>query len=530
MKRPPLSYPPNRRGSVPRSWIVLALLVVLAAAAVVLSTVREKPGFTLGGAVFPVAPDSIEGLLLTQAGRQYRFDRVGAQGWRLSGASEDYLDPEAMAALVRFLSIAQGGAVLPGTEREDRRYDFNGPDGLRLRVFVAGGQDISLALGARNPVTGNIYASGAGRPGCFSVTGAFRDRISLLPVMVQTKRLLPEFVRGRVQKIAIDDHRLERRAGQWWLLLDGNDREAALRGLPPVVRDYQRWYDDRQVRDESGYWVLADPQLVGQLIYQVSELKVRQILDPITGASRRAQWHLDPPWHQVVLRGEGLNGDPSAPHTDQFSLAFGEPLGQDQVPVSRRGNVMVTSRESILLLEQGPGVLVQQLALQKIARSADRLVVEREGQRLLAAQRTGESVTDEGREAWLTSYPGPGLAGFPDRERHGLSRDFVINLNRIEILKVLPPAQDKRVLGQNERVRVRLYWDGGSQPRELLIEIGFLQESFLPAGAGALARTSGQRPPVGLWLPRSGKLLQIPDQFLVTARNMVAVVAKAVAP
>jgi len=187
--------------------------------------------------------------------------------------------------------------------------------------------------------------------------------------------------------------------------------------------------------------------------------------------------------------------------------------------------VLVTDLEAIKLLDQGLEALVAQNALNEVARHADHLVVEREGRALLRASRSGTSVTDEGREAWQTTMPRSGASGLDDKERHGLVQDLVVNLNRVAILRVLPPTTDSRVLQDAERVRMTLTWDTAGASRELVLVFGFLDANNLPPGAQNLARTAGGRRAVGLWFPETGKLLQTPDHILVTVRSMVSLLA-----
>lgn len=499
----------NRAGGISRPLVGLLLLAVLAVGGLWLARGRQTADYTLGGPLFPVAPERIEGLLLTRGGLQFRFDRQPDSTWSLSGAANDYLDPQAMNALVAMLPTALGGAVLPGTRPDDRRYEFNGPDALRLRVFVSGGEDISLALGTANPVTGNYYASGAGRQECFPVAAPFREKLNQLPITVQAKRLLPACDRSLVQRLIVTrgrvDHEIERHNGQWWLRLPSREPAALWRDLPPLVQAYQRQYDDRRRQDERGLWILASDQVVGQMIYEVSETVVRDILSPDEAAVRLRQWELDPPWRQVVLQGAGLNPDPTAPVTNQFTIGFGPALDDKRVPALRRGNVLLTDPEAVHLLEQGLSVVLQQFALNAVARRADEMLVEREGRKVLAAGRTGPAQQDDGRGAWLTTYPPTGT--MTEKNRLGLSRDLVVNLNRLEILAVLPPTRDPGVLQDKQRVRITLTWHQEGDDRQLILETGYLAQA-------------GDEAAAGLWFPATGKLLQIPESLLVTVRNI----------
>ena len=510
----------NRHGGGQRSILILLTVAVVVVGALYFAKRSQVVDYTLGGALFPVAADQIEGFLLTRQGQQYRFDRHPNGVWSLTGATSDYLDSQAMEALVGVLPIALGGAILPGTENEDRRYDFNGPGAMRLRVFLADGRNISLAFGAHNPVTGNYFASGAGREGCFPVTAPFRDKLFMLPNSVQAKTLLPGVDRDKVQNLTLtrsgNVHRFVRRDDRWWLHVPGADLGSALQGMPPLVQDYQRLYDDRRQQDADGYWIMASNQAVGQLIYEVSDIIVREIASPRESVMRRDQWDLNPPWRQVVLQGDGLNPDPTAPTRDQFTIGFGPPVTAGKVPVLRRENVMLTDFEALHLLDQGLDVLVETLALSAVARHSDRLRLEREGLLLLDATRTGVAVTEEGRSAWETVFPAPGRRNLAEKDRHGLSQDLVVNLNRVEVLAVLPPTTEATVLADHERVRITLTWGTGDEVRDLVLEMG-----YLATVTEGLARTPDGGPAVGIWFPASGKLLQIPNHMVVSARNML---------
>jgi hypothetical protein len=515
---------PDRSGAASRSVWLLLVVAVVAVGTLWFASRRQQTDYTLGGALFPVDAARIEGLLLTRQGRQYRFERQDDGTWSLSGAVSDYLDPQAMSALVQVLPTARGGAVLPGTEIEDRRYAFNGPEAIRLRIFLSDGPEIALALGALNPVTGNYYASGAGREGCFPVAGPFRDKLFMLPKTVQAKRLLPPFERDRVRELRLtrgtNDYQFTRHDDHWWLRLDTDDLSESLARMPAGVRDYQKLYDDRRRRDAAGTWIMASNQALGQLIYEVSEVIVREIKSPRESAASLQNWDLDPPWRQVVLQGPGLNPDPGAPTADQYVIAFGPPLGTDRVPALRRGNVLITDFEAVNLLDQPLEVLVEQFALNATALTADRLRVEREGTLLLSGSRTAASERTDGREAWRTTFPPSGRENLSETGRHGFSQDLVVNLNRVPILAVLPPTNDPAVLQDRERVRLTLSWGQGDQARSLVLETGFLAVDRL-AGGTDLARAPAGGPAVGLWFPDGGKLLQIPDQLIVTARSMV---------
>ncbi len=518
----------DRSGAAPRSILILLAVTVVAVGGLWLAKQSRTTDLTLGGQLFAVSQQQIDGLLLTKGKLQYRFDRQTDGRWTLSGAANDYLDPGAMLSLIAVLPEVIGGAILPGTDREDRRYDFNGLESMRLRVFIEDGREMSLAIGALNPVTGNYYASSADRDGCFPVAGPFRDKLFMLPATVQARRLLPIFERDLVQNITLTrssrEHRFARFENKWWLLRSETDLAAALSGLPAGVRDYQAVYDDRRRQDADGLWIRASDQAVGQLIYEVSSVIVRDVKDPHETASRLQQWELDPPWRKVVLQGAGLNPDPTAPVSDQYTISFGPPVSENLAPALRRGNLLLVDFEAVNLLEEGLDSLVEQMALNEIARSADRFELAREGRPVLAATRSSEAVTGDGRMAWQTVVPGPNTNDISEKNRHGMSQDLIVNLNRLEVLAVLPPQANAAVLADRERVRIILTWGTGTTAKELVVETGFINQDQLGAGGTDVVRTADGSAAAGLWFPATGKLLQVSSQVVVTARSLESII------
>jgi hypothetical protein len=516
-----IGLPLNRDGGVPRSVLILTILLVIAVGALLVARQRESAfDYTLGGPLFPVDKSDIEGMLLTRQGAQYRLDRVTPGVWSLSGAVADYVDSLAVLKLLDALSGAVGGPLLPGTDVEDRRYEFNGPEAIRLTVFVTGGEAISLALGTANPVAGNFYASGAGRDACFMVPAALRKILGDLPVSVQARMLLPGVDRDRVERVDLGrgdrDFLIEHREGRWWMLMP----EEGPAYLGEKVRDYQALYTDRRTTDGRGVWILASSATMDLLIYEVSNFLVRDIKSPDEGATLMSAWELDPPWRRVILTGKGLNPDPAADSPDRMVIAFGPALGADSVPVLRRGNVLLTDLAALGILEQPLGALAHRTALTFLALQADAIELQRENRLLLRSERTGVVETADGREAWLTVFPKTNMAGLSEIDHHGLSQDLIVGLDRIPVLAVLPPTNDSAVLADRERVKITVSFGTGEDVLSEVIEFGFLVEDRLPVGSPPLIREDDDSPPVGLWFPASGKLLQIPAQVIVTARNL----------
>jgi hypothetical protein len=521
-----IARPFNRDGGVPRSVLILTVLLLVAAGALFFSSQREPVlDYTLGGPLFPVDQSEIEGVLLTRQGAQYRLDRVTGDIWSLSGAVTDYVDSLAVLKLLENLTSAVGGPLLPGTDVEDRRYEFNGPEGIRLTVFRSGGEPITLAMGTANPVAGNFYASGAGRDACFMVPAVLGKMLGELPGSLQARKLLPGLNRKLVDRVDLRrgdrDFLVERRDGLWWMLMPAEGPAY----LGREVRDYQAMYTDRRTTDERGDWVLVSNAAMDLQIYQASNIIVREILPPAESVHLLETLGLDPPWRQVTLTGKGINPDPNADSPDRMTIAFGPALSVDSAPVLRRGNVLVTEMEALEVLEQSLGILAHRTALTFLVLQGDTIELEREGRLLLRGERTGVAQTAEGRKAWLTVFPKSsamvGNRGISETARNGLSQDVVVDLDRVPVLAVLPPTTDSAVLADRERVRITVTFGTGEEVRTEVIEFGFLVEDRLPAGSPPLVYPEDGSSPVGVWFPVSGKLLQVPAQTVVTARNLV---------
>jgi hypothetical protein len=521
----------DRRGSVPRSAIYLgALLIVAVVALLLLRRSPAPPDYTLGGGLFTLTPDQIDGVLLTRDGAQYRLDRTGSGYWTLSGALSDFLDQDGVAGLLQTLTASTGGRLLPGSEPEDRRYDFNGPGSLRLTLFSGDGEPQRLAIGTKNPVTGAYYGSGAGRSACFPVAPGLRDLLTQLPDRLRLRTLLPDFERDAVTGIEVQrdsrtDH-LTRRERRWWLRLPAEG--AALLG--PWYRDYTAIYSDRVAEFAGSAWVLAHEQSVRLLVYESSRVVVKEMAPAADNLRLKGEFGLDEPLALIRLTGDGINPDPTAGPADELELTIGTAVTEDRVPVLRGGNVLLTEPEAVTILGEPVAGLVDDTALGFSPALADSLVLTREGTVLLRAHRDrrptrpGERFRERPADFWLTDFLAGAPADISERARHGRSQDLLVNLERTRTLRVLPPTRSAAVLKDEERVRLTLWFPPGEPVPgvgrgKLVLEIGYLDEAALPAGSGAPVRFQEDGlPPVGLWRPDTGQLLQIPGYTITTAR------------
>ena len=517
-------------GPLPRSTVYLA--VILLVAVTVLFFLRRQPvqrDYTLGGRLFEATADQVEGLLLTRQGVQYRLDRTADGVWTLSGAISDFLDQAAAATMVDKLTSASGGRLLPGSLPEDRRYDFNGPGALRFTLFTTDGGSEPLAVGAQNPVTELYYGSGAGRQSCFPVSAGLRELLAALPASLQLKTLLPEVGREAVTEMEIwrGDQRdlLQRWNNRWWLKMP----EAGTAVLGPWYRDYATLYGDRQAERDDGLWLLANDQEARLVIFECSQSIVKEIKAPGDAARLRGDLDLDPPWRKVVLHGPDINPDPTAGPADKLEIAFAQASSQNLVPVLRRGNLLLTESTAVATVSQPLADLLDARALDFVIALADSLVLEREGRLLLMSHRDknpaqpGERFKERPVDFWRTDFPVKGPTDQAERSYHGHTQNLLTNLDRTKMLRVLPPTSDATVLKDNEKVRLKLWFSEGPKalgaPKgEVVLVIGFLDTDRLPAGSPDLASSEDGLPPVGLWRPDTGQLLQIPGFTITTVR------------
>lgn len=515
----------TRRPLPPGLLPTLLLAVVLVAALMGylhLKARRTAQEIVLAAPLLPVETGRIDGILVTTGGAQFRLDRHGGDTWSLGGATVDFVDPRAMDSLLRDLAAFEGGAVLPGTEREDPRYEFNGDLALRVTFLTDDGQRLRLALGAANPVTGRWYASGLRRAGCFMVEDKVRKRLAGLPGSVQLKVLLPQVKASDLTDIALwrgeTRHKLEQRDGRWWL-------QVPARGLDALGRDvtaYNAVYHDRVRTTGDVTWIMASTAAVGNLVHGVSHTVVHRIQPASETALWQARWNLDHPWRRVTLAGPGVNPDPTDLSRDRMSLTFGAPLGPHDVPVRRREVVLTADGEAADILDKPLGDLVHRAALTRPAMAAVRMELKRNGTVVLAGVRdsvralSGAEVTD-GREWWTTTVPAPGGGGLDDSEIAKLAGHVIVDIDRMPLVAVLPPWLDvSSPLQATEQLELVLTYAGADGPEVLAYRFGYLRADVHPD-----LTVPGDGPgPVALWRPDTGKLLQVSDGLLVTARSL----------
>lgn len=495
----------------------LALLVVAVAAGAFLWSTRAAPRAgqsALGGPLLPPSSSPIDALLVNVRGQSYRLDRLPGGAWTLGGALTDDVDQRAMAALVDTLLAAPGGALLPGTVPGDRRYEFNGPEGVQVVVHRADGTTVDFAFGVVNPVTGTRYATGAGRRFCFTVPMWLRDRLAGLPDLVRARALVPGLDPLAASRVTIGGQvatrTLVRRDGVWWLAAPADPAM-----LGPLATSYLALYEDRRRQDADGVWLLASTTAVRRLIHETGQTAIRELAPPAQAAELAARWQLDPPWARVTMSGVGLRphlaGIPGG--RDTFATVdFGPPLDATRAPASRHGHVLVADREAVETLLQPFEALLELGALPVPALSADAIEVEWEGRPLLRGARRGQADDQDGRRAWLAELPAAEGWSGQEVDRHGLVRDLVVNLERQQIAEVLPPVREPSPLREDGLAVLTLTFGTGADAGRYQRRIGWLRE---PTAATRAA----------VWDPQTGQLLGIPDDLPVTMRNAAELAA-----
>lgn len=523
-----------RSGRVPRSvWFLLLVLLVAAAALWVVSRRNIPADLTLGGPLLELADEGpasrIDGFLLTKGGAQYRFELAPDGLWILRGGLVDDLDQSAVELFLSELLNSSGGRLLPGTEVDDRRYEFNGPQSLRLSVFTADGQRHTLAVGVINPVTGHYYASGMGRPGCFPISEVLRQRLASVPDALRLAVLMPPFDRTVIDQVELwygqESHVLARHGSAWWL----RQPTESLGSMGLAARSYHQQYQDRQLVIDGETWLLADPEKVSKLIYEASEIIVTEFPSAREGQQRIREWELQPPWRQVRLHGRSINPDSTEAAGDNLEIAFGPALSDRRVPALRRGNVLLTENEAITSLQGLPGDFLEVGAITAMVARGDTLKAWRENQLVLAGGRGAAPAVADGAqerplvEGWHTVHPARDQRGdLRDLSYDGLVRNFIVNLDRLEVLRVLPLCRDRQILSDRERVVVEISGAGvetGGGP--LRLEFGYLQPEKLPPGSPSLLPPADGLPATGMWRPDTGKLVQVPGHIVVTLRNQL---------
>ncbi|MCP4572955.1 MAG: hypothetical protein GY838_11430 [bacterium] len=496
------------------SVVLLVVMVAAVVAAFVVLRSRDDGEHVLGGPLFTLDLAEVKTVTVIRDGQQFRLERHRDSAWTLGGALADWVDPYALGRSLVKLDGAIGGTVLAGSEPEDRRYEFNGPQGLRLTMTTADGQQVGLALGATNPVTGHVYASGAGRTASFPVAPDTRELIAALPQNSRLMKVLPHVVPADLDRIELDRGGRRdvfvRDGSDWWLAIAGPQDTR----LPEPVRAYAAHYGDKTRTVDGGFQVLAERRLIAELVLSVTGTNVANLVEPAEAAGYRSAWGLDDPWQRVALHGPGLDPDPLSETPDLLTVAFGLPLDRDLVPALRRGNPLLVKRQAIAWLEPPPGELLDLRALELHPLRADTVTLSGQaGVLARAARNRDRDVRFDGRLQWDSL-----LATGGDEHAHAAVRSMVVGLDRLPILATLAPSDDPSVLRNDERLRLTVVGVDPAPSQEW--HLGWLAVDRVAGGTASLVQEEGIEGRAGLWNPRDGRLVQVPSWILLTGRSL----------
>lgn len=505
-----------------RRLLMSATILVLVLGAGLFALLRRDDGpgggeRLLGGLLLDMDPATVSQIIVTEHGRQHRLERGAGTHWSLRGAIHDWVEPQLLAIRLTELAGAQGGAVLAGTVPEDRRYEFNGPDGVRLVVVHEDGREVRLAMGATNPVTGFVYASGGGRPGCFPIMRETRDVIAGLAESVRLLKLLPPVDLADLASIdlAWGDRPLHlwQADGRWWLQVSGPEDPR----LPDLARDYHGHYDDRWRREEGRLGYQAHLETVGLLVHDITDNPAAMLVGPDDLAQARAAWGLDRIWRRVDLHGEGIDPDPSADRPDHLSIAFAAPLDPERIPFLRRDLPLLAGTTPRQSLDLPLDAFADRRALTMQVMPADTvLLAGQDGLLLRVAHDRTITGRFDGRHEWVALPPLSRMGSEEDAQT--TASHFVVEVDRLATLAVLPPTSDRRVLKDDERLKLTLVWN--DPPHREEYEVGVLDPAYLPPGSPTLADAPANPGPVGLWRPADGRLLQVSSNLVLTGRNL----------
>ncbi len=424
------------------------------------------------------SPADIVAIEVRQPGGASRLERADG-GWQLAGVVTDFVDTSRVQPLLHSLAAATAGPPIPGAASDDRRFGFADADAVELLLTFRDGHSVQLGMGALNPVTGLVYARGAGRDGVFVVTGPLRDLWTTVPDAVRLRRLLPDIVRAEVDTVRIfargaaQPLLIARAEGRWWARQPGT-------GLGTRVARYQQFYDDRRRTDAAGTWVLAEDRALSSLIYEVSETQVVDFAPAGAEAAVAVEMGLEPPYRAVELvLADGV----------RHRLDLGE-LQENDLVWARRGASVVATQALALRTVEGPFADFADLGAFSFAfAGADSYSLD--------GLLTGRADPDSAGR-WLPTGASGGTLPIATRAAMNLLSDLQVAMDRLPALDILPPAAADP-LQAKERYTVTAWLPGG---RRHDIALGRLRDDDRPAA----------------WDAADGKVLVVSQEILVSLR------------
>lgn len=459
---------------------------------------ERGPDF-LGGPLFHFTVDEIDALEMrrVQGTTWLKKDENGS--WILTGEVTDIVDPVRVRAELSMLTQGFGLPVLAGTQPDERRFGFGGAQSLELVFHLRGEARQRLALGDHNPVTDVFYASGAGRSGVFGVSGALHAAALRLPDSVRMARLLPQ-----LRSADLDSLHLGRRGDvtlflarifddRWWMR-----RPARSPALAGKAARYHERYADRRIEHGGSIWFLADDRNVRDLVYDVTGATITIPGPDQHMADILLDEDLVAPYRTLDL---WVRGGPS------YHVEFGREMALtaefNVVPAIRQGSALVLLRpELVWSLLLPVSAFLDLGALSFRTAIADSFRVDEPDRPLLWAVRAADPQArrEAFRSIWDPVVP-PGWSLNLDRETAANHlTDLQGDFDALECLAVLDP-EPADPLQTADRWRLRA-WVPGQGMHEVWL--------------GRLRRDG--RPVV--WSPADGKCLEVPQQILVTLRNL----------
>lgn len=446
-----------------------------------------------GGPLFDFAPEAVVRLELRRAAGTDVLVRRDA-GWRLEGRTTDLVDATRMADVLATLVPGHGDPVLPGTEPGSRRFGFADENALELIFHLRDGGRRRLALGDPAPVSDQVYASGAGRPGVFGVGAREYLAAMRLPDSVRLPRLLPP-----VALAALDSLRIARRDQpalvfargedeRWWLRLPG-DLDAL---VGPAAR-YHRVYDDRRRTPDGVIWVAASRRRLADVVFRATDTAVMRFVpaDSVTPAVL-AELGLAPPRRVVTMQAGAVTR----------RIALGERDAAGGVFARRLETVLIARPQALQPLTGGLDEFLDLTALGFALADADSYHIDRPDRPVLRGRRAADPRRRfrAGLSPWdpLTP-PGWRLGPAPDRVANHL-HDIQVYLDRLDTRAVVARPSPRPLTG-DDRWRVRA-WFGEEEVRTVWL---------------------GERQPDGLavlWEPANERVVVIDPEILTSLRNL----------
>jgi hypothetical protein len=480
-----------------RKRSIQLLAVLLGAAAALMLWRWSDPGDQArglqGGPLFDFAPDAVVRLELRRTTGTDILVR-GDAGWRLEGRATDLVDDRRIDEVLATLVPGHGYPVLPGTEPGARRFGFADENALELVFHLRDGGRRRLALGDPAPVSEQVYASGAGRPGVFGVGAREYLAAMGLPDSVRLPRLLPPVALSALDSLRIARHdqpdlvfaRGER--GRWWLRLPGG-----LDALVGPAARYHRVYDDRRRTRDHATWAAASRRRLADVVFRATDTAVTRFVpaDSLTSAML-ADLGLAPPRRVVTMR----SGDV----TRRIALGERDPAGG--VPARRLETVLIARPEVLQPLTGRIEEFLDLTALGFALADADSVHIDRPDRPVLWGRRAADP---RGRfRAGLSPWdpltpPGWRLGPGPERVANHL-HDIQVYLDRLEMRAVVSRPSPRPLAG-DDRWRVRA-WFGEEEVRTVWL---------------------GERQPDGLavlWEPAGERVVVIDSEILTSLRNL----------